>query len=208
MRRRLIGISLAAMTLAGVGAARAEVAAEAIPGDFIAQFAPLAVQLIQQQFPNPAVKVDPATDKAQGFHVKEMVGLVLMPDKNLTAKGIDEQGDKELPVGVLATKSLSLEDKDVVLAADKIAVADFNGMFKIPVFFLAVKAKGADRTLEVYGKDGKALASVPLKKQAGDAASLLTVKLTNIDLEKRKMDAVFSLAGAYEGTLKLGFLEI
>jgi len=207
MRRKLIGLWLAALTLGGV-AAWAEDAAEAIPADFIVQFAPIAVQLIQQQFPNAAVKVDPATDKAQGFHVKEQVGVVLMPDKNLTAKVIEELGDKEAPVAVLATKSLSLEDKEAVLGADKIAVADFNGMFKIPVFFLSVKGKGEERTLEVYGKDGKALASVPLKKQAGDAGSPVTIKLTNISLEKRKLDAVLSLGGAYEGTVKLGFLEI
>ena len=72
------------------------------------------MQLIQQQFPEPPVKVDPRPDKAQGYHVKEMVGVVMMPDKNLSAEAIDKATDKEVPVAVLATKSLTLEDKDLM----------------------------------------------------------------------------------------------
>src|SRR5687767_8195794 len=191
MRRRFFCLSLAAALGAGWGVARAAdaVAAEAIPADFIAQFAPFAVQLIQQQFPEPPVKVDPRPDKAQGYHVKEMVGVVMMPDKNLTAEAIDKATDKEVPVAVLATKSLTLEDKDAAgIGADKIAVADFNGMFKIPVFFMAVKAKGEERTLEIYSKNGAALASAPLKKQPGNADLPVALKLTNIDLAKKKLD--------------------
>lgn len=210
MRKSALCLSLAAVLCAGAGVARAAeaVAAEAIPADFIQQFAPFAIQLIQQQFPDPPVKVEPRPDKALGFHVKEMLGVVLMPDKNLTAEAIEKAGEKEVPVCVLSTKSLTIEGKDAVVGADKVAVADFNGMFKIPVFFLAVKAKGEERTLEIYSKNGTAVSSVPLKKQAGDAEQPVALKLTNIDLEKKKMDATFSLGGAYEGTLKLAHLDI
>lgn len=209
MRKPLVGLSLAALILAGVGAARAaDVTAEPIPPDFIQQFAPFAVQLIQQQFPNAPVKVDPQTDKAQGFHVKEMLGVVMMPDKNLTAEAIEKAADKDVPVAVLATKGLSVQNKDAVVGADKVAVADFNGMFKIPVFFLAIRGKGDDRTLEVYSKDGTSIDSVPVKKMAGDKESPCSIKISNIDIEKKKMDVIFSLGGAYETTVKLGSLDL
>jgi hypothetical protein len=204
MRKSLIAVSLALVAVAGV--ARAEEAAEAIPPDFVQQFAPFAVQLIQQQFPNPAVKVEPNAEKTVGYHVKEQVGVVLMPDKNVTARTVEEAVDKEVPVAILATKSLSVQDKDTVVNGDRLAVADFNGMFKIPVFFLAVKGKGADRSLEVYSKDGKAVHSEPLKKATGEATGDVEVKLTNIQLEQKKLDASIRVSG-YEGTVKLGVLD-
>jgi hypothetical protein len=201
MRKTLIGVSLA--LAAAVGIARAEVAAEAIPADFIQQFVQLAAPLLQQQFPNPPVKVDINGDKTTGYHVQEMVGLVVMPDKNVSAKAVEEAADKEVPVALIATKSLSVEDNGQAVNGDKLAQADVAGMFKLPVFFVSVKAKGEDRTLEIYSKENTAVASVPLKKQAGDASVPVGLKLTNIDLPNKKMDATISVAGAYEGTVKL-----
>ena len=203
MRKSLIALSLAVAT---AGVVHAQVAAEKIPADFLAQFAPFAIALLQQQFPNPPVKVDVSAEKALGYHVKEQVGVVVLPDKNLTGKAIEEAADKEIPAAVIATKSLSLEEKGELIGSDKLAVADFNGQIKIPVFFVSVKGKGEERTLEIYSKEGKPLVSVPLKKQAGDAEAPVDVKLTNIDLEKKKLDATISLGGAYETSLKLGVL--
>jgi hypothetical protein len=206
MRKKLMGI--AAVLVLATGIARAEAVAMAISPDYLAQVAPLAILLIQQQFPDAPVKVDPAADKAVGYHVEQKLGIVAMPDKNFTAKSIDDAGDKEVPVGVIATLSLSVEDKGTVISGERLAVADLNGMAKLPLFFLAAKANGADRVLQVYSKDGKPLVSIPLKKQASDAATPLNVKLTNIKFDEKKLDAVLSLGGAYEGTLNLGGLQL
>lgn len=206
MRKALALLSIA--LFAGTAARAAEtVNADPIPPDFLQQFTPFAIQLIQQQFPNAPVKVDPAAEKTVGYHVKEMVGLVALPDKNLTSKAIDEAGDKEIPVCWIATKSLSISNGEGVLDKEKVAVADFNGMFKLPVFFLAAKGSGADRTLLVYSKEGKPVVTAPLKKQAGDANVPLGLKLTDIDVEKKALTATLSLGGAYEATLKMGFAE-
>ena len=206
MRKILVGLSLAVALAAGV--ARAEETAEAIPAEFLQQFSPLAMQLIQQQFPNPPVKVDLNPDKAVGYHLKEMVAVVVVPDKAITGKAVEDAGDKDVPLAVIATKSLTVRDKDKAVGADQLSVADFNGMFKIPVFFVAVRGKGADRTLEVYSKDGKAIASAPLKKQTGDANQPIAVKMSNINLEKKTLDLTVGVAGAYEGTVPMAFLDI
>ncbi|HTE16946.1 MAG TPA: hypothetical protein VK689_01025 [Armatimonadota bacterium] len=206
MRKILIGLSLAAMVAGGV--ARAAETAEAIPAEFLQQFSPLAMQLIQQQFPNPPVKVDLNADKAVGYHVKEMVAVVVIPDKAITGKAVEDAADKDVPVAVIATKSLTVRDKDKAVGADQLSVADFNGMFKIPVFYVAVRGKGTDRTLEIYSKDGKAISSTPLKKQAGDANQPVAVKLNNIDMEKKTLDLTVGVAGAYEGTVPMSFLDL
>lgn len=205
MRKALLALSL--VLVAGSVARAAAVEAEPIPPDFLQQFTPFAIQLIQSQFPNAPVKVDPAAEKTVGYHVKEMVGLVAMPDKNLTCKAIDEAGDKEVPVAWIATKSLSVQNGDGLLDKEKVAVADFNMMFKLPVFFLAAKGSGADHTLLIYSKDGKPVATAPLKKQAGDTNVPLGLKLTDIDMEKKTLSATLSLNGAYEATIKMGFAE-
>lgn len=205
MRKVAVVLSL---VLLACGTARAAVMAEPIPAELLQQIATFAVPLIQQQFPNPPVTVDPQADKAVGVHVQEMVGVFVLPDKNITAKAVEGAGEKSVPVAILATKSLSFMDKETVIGADKVAVADFNGMFKLPVFFLAVKGSGDDRTLQVFSKDGKPLVTTPLKKQAGDAAVSVGVKMANIDLEKKQADMTVSLNGAYEGTLRMGFVAL
>lgn len=206
MRKPLIAMSV--LLIAAAGIVRAEVAAEAIPPEVILQFGPLAVGLIQMQFPDPPVKVDPSADKAVGYHVQEAYAVMALPDRSLTAKSVDDAGEKEVPVGVIATRALSVQEKDSVVSGDRLAVADFNGVFKIPLFFLSVKSKGADRELEVYSKGGKSILSVPLKKQASDAATPLNVHLSNIDTEKKRLDVTVSLGGAYEGTINLGAVEL
>ena len=203
MRKTLIALSL---VVAAAGIARAQVAAEKIPADVIAQITPFATAVLQTQFPDPPVKVDVNAEKVVGYHVKEMVGIVALPDKNLTGKAIEEAGEKEVPVAIIATKSLSIEEKGEVVTGDKLAVADFNGAIKLPVFFVSVKGKGDERTLQVYSKGGTAVASIPLKKQAGNAEMPVDIKLANIDLEKKKLDATLSLGGSYETNLKLGVI--
>jgi hypothetical protein len=207
MRRLWLPLSLAVIAAAGI--ARAEVVAEAIPSDTIQTVAPFAVQAIQQQFPNPPVKVDPNTEKIFGYHVKQAVAMVVVPDRNLTAKAIEETADSDVPVAIVTTKSLSFreKDKETVVSGDKLAVADVNGVLKLPVFFLSIKRQGADRVLQIYSKDQKPVLSAPLKKEGEASDAPLTVKLTNIDLEKKTLDATFFLAGGYQSTFKLGFLE-
>lgn len=206
MLKKAVPVALAALFVAGI--ARAEGVAEPIPPDYIQQFAPLAVGLFQQQFPNPPVKVDPNAEKAFGYHIKEKLGALVFPDKNVTAKMVEEATDKDVPVGILTTLSLTLETKDKVVPVEELAIADLNGQLKLPVFFLSVKAEGDAKVLTVYSKDGKPLGTSALKKQAGDPNQAVGLKLSNIDEEKRKLDATVSIGGAYESTLKLTYVKL
>jgi len=208
MQKRWMKVSLAAAAVLGAaGMVRAELMAEPIPADLIQQVAPIAVQLLQAQIPNPPVKVEPQVEKAIGYHVQQLVGAVVVPDKNLTSKAIEETREKSVPAGILLTRALSLEEKEQVIGGDKLAVADFQGQLKLPIFFLSVKADGENRVLEVYGKDGKPLASAPLKKEEGDKPSQVAMKFTNINLEKKRLDATVTLSG-YQSTLKLGYIDL
>ena len=205
MKKLVLGLSAA--VLLGAGIARAEVMAQDIPPDFIAQFAPLAVPLIEKQFPNPPVKVTADSSKISGWHVMEKMGFVVMPDKALTTKAVEDAGDKETPVAMFATLSLAVQKGEAALPASDQAVAEVQGTFKIPVYFVSVKKKGDERELEIYSKPEKAVLSVPLKKAAapaGDAA--IVAKASNIDLEKKKMDVTVNVGG-YEGTFKLAVTD-
>lgn len=206
MRKLWIGLAVACVAAA---AARAQIAAEPIPAEFLQQFAPFATALFQQQFPNPPVKLDLQADKAVGYHVKEMVGIVAVPDRNLSARAIEEIADRELPAGVVTTKSLSIQDRDTVINGDRLALLDLNGAAKLPVFFLAIRASGNERVLAIYAREaGKPLLTVPLKKQAGDLERPIALKLANIDPEKRTLEATLSFAGSYEATLKMAYVEL
>jgi len=206
MKSGWLVLAVAAVTAAGV--ARAEITAEPIKASTLHELAPIALQMIQEKFPQPPVKVDPNLEKVVGYHVHEIIAVVGMPDKALTGKIVDEAGDKDVPVGIMATRSLGPLAKDTTISADKLAVVDINGTVKIPIFFMAVKGKGEERNLELYSKDGNAIGSAPLKKVTGDASVPLGIKMTNINDEKKQVDLVFTLSGAYEGTLKMGFLDL
>jgi hypothetical protein len=206
MKRRWFTFALAATAAAGI--ARAEITAEAIPQNTLKEIAPLAVQMIAEKLPQPPLKVDPDAGKVVGYHVGEALAVVAMPDRNLTAKLIQDVGEKDLPAAIIATKSLGPVTRDVTVAADKVAFVDFNGTIKIPVFYVAVKGKGDERSLALYSKDGTAVGTAPLKKVTGDAGAPIGLKLTNFNEEKKQLDLVVTLNGAYEGTLRMGFLDL
>jgi hypothetical protein len=209
MKKSLIALGLMVGLTAGAVRAAA-VEPEEIPAEFIQQFAPIATLLYQQQFPNPPVKVDPNAEKALGYHVKQEVAALAIPDKALSEAVLNEAKDKDVPVGVITAKSLSLiaKDKDETLPNEKLAVLDIQGQIKLALFFLAVQSEGDNKVLRIYGKDAKEpIATVPLKKMAGDAAKPIALKLTNVDTDKKRADMTLSLGGAYEGTVKLGFAE-
>jgi len=198
---------LAAAALAAAGVARAAVNAEPIPPEFFQQFAPLAIQLLQAQFPNPPVKVDPQPEKIVGSHVEMKIGVVALPDKNLTPKAVEEAGDKDVPVAVFVTRAVTLQEGDGTVSKDRVPLIEFGDAARLPIFFLAVRGNAAERTLLVYGKDGKPLATVPLKKQAGDLNVPVALKLTDIDLDKKTLNATIELNGTWEGTLKMACAE-
>lgn len=208
MARKIMPLPLAAVLLGAAGVAWAQAAAEPLPPEHVKMFAPLAIALIQEQFPEPPVKVEPQPELTQGYHVRQEIGVVMIPDKNLTAEAVEQAGEKEVPVGILATKSLSLEDRDAVIGEDRIAVANFNDLLKIPVFYLTTKGAGDARSLEVYSKTGKPLVSVPLKKVEKNGDAALSFKLTNIDVEKKKLDVNLNVGGTYEGTVRMAHLPI
>lgn len=208
MKKSLIALGLIVGLTAGVRAANVE--PEEIPAEFIQQFAPIATLLFQQQFPEPPVKVDPNAEKALGYHVKQEVAALAIPDKLLTEAVINDAKDKDVPVGVVTCKSLSLlaKDKDETVPNDKLALLDIQGQIKLSILFLAVQADGENKVLRIYGKDLKEpVATVPLKKMAGDATKPIAMKMTNVDPEKKRAEMTLSLGGAYEGTMKMGFTE-
>ena len=200
-------LALIVLTSAIAAAARAQVAVEAIPKEFLQQFAAIAVGLFPQQIPNPPVKVDPNPELAVGCHVMQKAALVIFPDKAVTDKTIGEAGEKETPLGIVSTLGLTVDTgADKLASADDLYLLNVDGSTKLPILYFTVKSQGADRILSVYSKAGKALATTPLKKGNGNGAAAYEVTLKNIDHEKQRADAVFTIQG-YEATLRVGRLE-
>jgi hypothetical protein len=208
MRRSFVALSLATLALAGI--ARAEVTTQPVSDAAVQQYGALAVALLQQQAPKPPFKTDPNPEKAIGYQVKDADKegyVILMPDKAFTVKALDEATEKGTPVGVLATTSITIDDKDKLVGASKLAIIDLNGEVKIPLFYLSLKRKGDDRILDVYSKEGAPLLSLPLKKGTADATAPLGLKITKVDQSTKKLELALSL-GAYQTTLKMGYLAL
>ncbi|MBM3458333.1 MAG: hypothetical protein FJX77_07355 [Armatimonadetes bacterium] len=205
MARTWVAISLG--LLAAVGVARAEVMAEALPAEQIQLYAPIAKQLIQEQFPNPPIKVDSDPARTFGYHVQEKIGVFVMPDRAISPAAVKDPGDKSVPVALLVTKDLSIREKDTPVPPTRLAVADLNGQIKLPVFYVAVRAQGDDRIVDVYSREAKPLASIAAKKLAAAPDEPVGLKLSGVDLEKKQANAILTVAGGYEATLPLGVIE-
>ncbi|MFN3649383.1 MAG: hypothetical protein ACK47B_07350 [Armatimonadota bacterium] len=203
IKSRMRSYALAgAAVLAATGIARAAVDAEPIPADYLQQLAPIALQLFQDQFPNPPVKVTANLEKVSGYHVMQQVGVVVMPDKNLTADAVAKSAEKEAPAAIVVARGLTFKNKDKAVPAERIANADL-GQAKLPVYFFAVKGEGEERSLLIYSKDAEPIATAPMKKRETAGTDQFELKLANVDLEKKTAELKVGVGGTHETTLNL-----
>jgi hypothetical protein len=207
-RAMLAVAALSALTLAGAARVALAVDAEAIPEEFAQQFAPFVVQLVQQQVPDPPVKVDPVPEKSQGMHIPDSLGVVVMPDRALDANAVSGAKDKKVPAGLLLTRALTIKGKNGAVPADQLSLLDFMEQFKLPVMFLEVKGAEEKRHLLIHSKPGKdPLAEVELKK-GGENRPSLQVKLSEVEVVKKSARLTFFVPGGYEGTIELAIVEL
>lgn len=132
------------------------------------------------------LKIDVDADKPSAIKA-EKGGLMIIPDKQLTAEKLTAAGAAIVPVGQLWSLRLSLAADGKAIVPEKlhmVTITDGDKQREVELYFLgAGKNDRGELELIVFGKNKESLLRVPLAKNNAS-----TVQKLPIELSGRKND--------------------
>jgi hypothetical protein len=154
--------ALAAVILLAVPAAAQE---SRLPQEAAKGYAKVCVEQTGNPYSGPiATNVDPAKPCAEQG---EGGGAMVIPDKKLSAKAIQQGGKNVVPVGQLWLRKWTLVVQDKSLPNDKLNMVHIHIEDKdrpMALLSLGVRKKGDGLELLVYAKENQPLQIIPLQK--------------------------------------------
>jgi hypothetical protein len=201
MRRRTWFVALGAAAVFAAGA-WAQDGPMPVPPEQLRPIAEL-IAMAAGEVKDPPVTVAPDPERALGFRVEENAGLVLLPDKNLTADALKAAGEKPLPVAVAVMRGASVADAKGLVTDDRRQTITIRDR-PVGIFWLAARKNGENLVLEVYSKGGKPLITSPLRAANGDAKVPVGLAFENLDTTTHQADRVVTLAGAQRAPVRVG----
>lgn len=187
---------------------------ESIPADEARAFGARLVELAGK-LDAPQVKIVANAEQANGVHVPDKVGVLIVPQQDL--KETEElaesfKSDPGAPLGYLfAYHIVPLVDGQRVEASRLRTVkltGDDGTQHSIQVLLLAVRLLGDDDyRLHVYGKDPKPLIDAKFAEGTGPGAEPLAVEIKNTDEQTREGTVVVTVFGKYQASFRAGHQE-
>lgn len=147
------------------------------------------------------LKVSADAERADALKAGE-AGIMVIPDKKLTAEALEKAGADLVPVGQLYFKAVAPAKDGKVTANDKLRVLTFDdkgNSIRIPLCLLGVRKRDGQLELVVFGSEKTPLAQLPLKKAEGNSGN--PIELSG---EKQGEDSgalTLSLVGKYKAVL-------
>ena len=121
------------------------------------------------------VAIDPDTDRPTAVRAGD-AGVMLVPDKKLSAANFTGAGAEITPVGQLWCYNVVLLDQGNRLAAEKlryVTIANDGKEVDVQLFLLGVaKSSSGTPELVVFGRDKEALLRLPIIEAAGEKADV------------------------------------
>ena len=112
--------------------------------------------------------VDPDLEKPQGIKA-EGRGVIVLPDRNLSAELLAAANSAITPLGQLWTLKLAVAKDGKATAGEKlrhITISDGENSREVSLYFLgATKPAGGELELVVYAKDQEPILRVPINKR-------------------------------------------
>ncbi len=175
-------------------------AQENIPQEEAERF---ALKLIEQTagLQNAQLKIEPDASKSTGFKASN-VGMMLVPDKNLTEEALDLIGKEPLPLGQLWLRNIAPARNGKVTPPSKlrpITITADNREHHVTLYLLGVRKNAETLELVVYGKEKEPLLALPLKK--APASHQLPIEVSAEKKEEKAGELTFNVLGRYQATL-------
>lgn len=149
---------------------------------------------------------DADPDQPQGLKASG-IGLMVLPDRKLTADAITNAGKEVAPVGQLWALSVSVAANGRPLSSDQVRLVRINDGDKsaeVQLYFLgAAKSDSGELQLLIFAKDkAQPALRVPLKKTGG------TSQVSPLEIDGRKQDEntgilTLRIAGEYSAEIAM-----
>ena len=161
----------------------------------------------------PQVKVQANAEKANGVHVPEELGLLVVPQQDLeeneelVAKLNAESGT---PLGYLfALRVVPIVNGERIDASRlrTVTISDEGGGAAAEVFVLLLAGRQLaedDYRLYVYGKDKKPLVDAKFSEGSGPGPEPLAVEVKDVNEESRQGKVVITVFGKYQASFHGG----
>lgn len=158
--------------------ARAIFAQEAVPLEDAQKAARKVTEIAVS---DPPFKMEVDVDQSSAIKA-DKGGLLIVPDKQLTAEKLATSGAAIVPIGQLWSLRVSLAANGKAIGPDKlrkVSVTDGDKQRELGLYFLgAGKNERGELELIVFGKEKEPLVRVPLAKTDSASAQKLPVSLT------------------------------
>ncbi|NBV21626.1 MAG: hypothetical protein EBS05_06850 [Proteobacteria bacterium] len=147
------------------------------------------------------VKIAPDAEHADALKAGD-AGIMVIPDKKLTAELLEKVGADLVPVGQLYFKSVAPAKDGKVTANDKLRVLTFEdkgNSIRIPLCLLGARKRDGQLELVVFGNEKTPLAQLTLRK--AESSSGNPIELSG---EKQGDDTgvlTLSIVGKYKAAL-------
>jgi hypothetical protein len=130
---------------------------------------------------DPPFKMEVDVDQSSAIKA-DKGGLLIVPDKQLTAEKLATSGAAIVPIGQLWSLRVSLAANGKAIGPDKlrkVSVTDGDKQRELELYFLgAGKNERGELELIVFGKEKESVLRVPLAKTDGASAQRLPISLT------------------------------
>lgn len=181
-------------------------AQEKVPAEEIQKIA----RRVLEQFSAPSdaqIKVAPDADHGDAIKAGE-VGMLVLPDKGLTAAALEKAGADIVPVGQIYFRGIAPAKDGKVMASDKLRILTFDdkgNQLRIPLCLLGARTRDGQLELVVFGNEKTPVISVTLRKS--ESTSSNPIELSGEKQDEETGALTLSILGKYKATLVVKKLE-
>ncbi|MFA6544671.1 MAG: hypothetical protein WCS99_09620 [Limisphaerales bacterium] len=165
---------------------------------------------LTEQFGEPGdaqIKISPDTERGDALKAGEG-GILIVPDKNLTAEVLEKTGADLVPVGQLYFKSFAPAKDGKVAPSEKLRIGTINDKgsdVRIPLCLLGARKRDGQLELVVFGSEKAPFTQVSLRKAESTPGNPIELSGEKQDDETGAL--TLSILGKYKATLVVKKLE-
>ena len=159
---------------------------------------------------DPQIKLDLDSPKSTGIKGSNNIGLIAIPDKQLTADALAKVGTNLVPVGQLWLRGIAMYSKGEILRGDKlrnVTVRDNDKEARLQLYLLGARRSDQGMELVIFAMDKKPLLVVSL--EPAESAGEFPIEVTGKG-EKGKKDSamlIVNLVGKYRASISIRELK-
>jgi len=166
------------------------------------------------KFDKPQIKIEADADKANGAHIPDTIGVLIVPQKDL--KESEElaakfKADRGAPLAFLFLYRVAPVVNNATVDKSKlrpVKLADEQGKeHTVHTLLLSVRqVADDDYRLYAYGYNDKPIVDAKFSERTASGTNPVVVEVKDVDHDKRQGKLVVSVFGKYQATFTIGHM--